>query len=467
MLKEGPKIRSIRNAVRPVAAAALLTGLMGTAAQAQSVIGYLNPFGSERGGLKVYSVSLFGGYFSGGLPGGLGFQSSALSNSQDPSGITGASATIGWSRRKGDSNLSAVYSGSYITQVPDPKLHSFNHSFNLGLSGSRRLSARWRGSFGITANLVSQDTFLYAPTQLSTLASVPATFDELSAAVLTGKYGTNSALATVLTGATSLDTALRPFFYGYRTLSTSATGGLSYSYSPRLTISVTASGTRSQHLSSDNNADATYEYLVPHTTSGGASVSISYSLSPKTQVSIGGSATRTFSSYQDAYYANGSAGISHTIAHSWFVQASAGAGSIYTLRTTYLLPPGAQYTVSGGVGYRSRSHSILGNVSRSIGDQYGYGAGSTLTAGGAWTWSRPGLHWSTFASMSMQRLTGYNSLSFDGWRGSVGISRVFGPHFAMNAQYSYITYVNPVRTNPDLTQNGVFLALIWSPQRIR
>jgi len=453
---------------RPFAAALLLAGLPGAhklLAQ-QSVIGFLNPLNAEAGGLRLYSVSVFGGYSSGMVPGGLGSPQNYVN--RDPTGNAGAVATFGWSKHHGDSNFSAVYSGSYFTEVPDTQWHSFNHSFNFTTSGGRRIAPRWRASFGASANLASMDTFLYSPTQLSGIAATSSTFDELAAGLLAGKAGTNAQLATALTGAQGLESALRPLFYGNRTFYASLQTSLSYSYSPRLTISFGANASRAQHLSGSQDTEATYEYLIPHTTSGGANVSVSYAVSPKTQIGVTAAASRTFSSYQDAYYSSGNISASHVMGLHWFMQAHAGAGVITPIRTTYELPRGAQYTAGASIGYRTRSHTFLASGERTMGDTYAYGAGFGVSATGAWCWRRPGSDWWVSASAGNQWLTGTSTRNLSGWRAAAGVGRKLSPHFVMNVQYSYVTYTNYLHASAsDLNQNGVFVALVWSPRAVR
>ncbi len=443
---------------------AFLAGLWGAglAPAQESVLGYVNPLGSRPDGIQLYSVSVFGAYFSGGLP-GLGGYSQSL-YSQGATGATGVSATLGWSRHRETSSLSLSYSGAFLTEVPDWQSHGFSHALNANLSGSRNITARWRLGLATNIAILDQSTSLFSPTQLTTVAFAPATYDELAAGILGGRFD-NPTLAALLTGVSPMaDTPLRSMLYGYKALTAGLHLTASYNMSPRLTFSVAAAADRMQHLGGTTDNTTQYGYVIPTTTFGSVSTTMSYSWSERTQIGVSASAGRIFSRLEDAYTSNLSGFIGRKLGRRWFVRGSAGVGLITATRTPYGLPTGPQYVLDGSVGSKVGSHTFMATASRSMGDGFGIGASSSVMAGGSWTWRRPGSSWTSFASVSEQWLSGNGFPATNGWQASAGVSRQLNRHTMVSAQYSYMSYSGPFVPFPN--QSGVYVALVWWPRAV-
>ena len=357
-------------------------------------------------GLQVYTVSAYAVYYSAGFPDTISFQP-GTGTFQSDLGL-GASTRIGWQRMGEKSMFSFLYTPSYTGRVRYADWNFLNHS--LALTGSRKIAHRWTLGFSLGGNLSSLAETFFSPTVFSNLASTPASFTDLAAAVLAGKF-TSPQLAAALTGAPLIEAPGRNIFYGERMFTAGAQTSLSYSYSPRLTVRLEANGSRNQYVSDTRNTGTTQTaYLIPRTTSAGASTSVSYSLSPRTQIGVGAGSTRIVSALQDSYVTSSTASLGRTMGNHWFLQLHGGI-SVLTpvkplLQQTFLLPSGPQPTGGGSLGFRTFSHTLLGSYDHVASDAYGYGATSTDSIGASWSWRRPGRSWWVECGLSEQKIQG-------------------------------------------------------------
>jgi hypothetical protein len=376
---------------------------------------------------------------------------------------TGVSISAGWDKSGERSNASILYSPSYFRTVRNPDLSSLNH--DLSLNWSTKLGAKWAfgaSAAGIISNL---QQLMFNPTRLGSASMVPATFDELAAAVLAGSYS-NFQLASVLTGASALSSPDRSFLYGNRMLSTSAQITLSYAPSQRSSVNFGVYATRAQRLRrADEKAEASVDHVVPQTTAGGATFGWSYSLTPRTQVGAEVSAMRVFSLYQQSYVTRGTVSIGRTMSRRWFVQTRFGAGHIAYIRQTIAAPSGADYIAGGSIGYKTSAHTFMASFDRTVGDAYGIGAGSTRSTTGAWTWRRPGKPWSLTSGASHQILKGSVLSTGESWSASMGVSRQLGAHVVIGAQYGYFQFPAHalLLALGNRSQHGAVVSLTWSP----
>src|SRR5579862_4599529 len=145
--------------------------------------------------------------------------------------------------------------------------------------------------------------------------------------MLSAKFTNNPQLGAVLTSSPLLESPISTLLYGQRMFTTSAYVSLSYSYSPRLSVTFSGVGGRSQEVS-QNQALGTNNTtpLLPNTTTADASVGFSYALSPFTQLGGTASTSRIFSSLYGSYITNSTATLSHTVARRWLMQIHGGVG---------------------------------------------------------------------------------------------------------------------------------------------
>ena len=96
-----------------------------------------------------------------------------------------------------------------------------------------------RRKWTVTLTGGAQDTtlaeYLFQPSGLSVLSQLPATTDDLAAAFSIGQFS-NSQMASMLTGASMLQSPARGLLLGNRVLSYSANAGLNYAHSSRLSF---------------------------------------------------------------------------------------------------------------------------------------------------------------------------------------------------------------------------------------
>lgn len=429
------------------------------AAQGFSRIGgFLNPVSPEPSGLRLYSLSGNASYYSSGIPVGFG---AVGYGPLDWDVALGGGASIGWSETKDRSSFSITYSPSYLRHVRYTNWSALNHE--LSILGTRKLGRKWSASFALTGSVATADLFMFAPTQATSLASIPTTFDAFAAATLQGQYS-SSQLASALTGSPGVDSPLRMLLYGDRSFVSTATGSFSYQHSSRLTVAFGVSGSRYQHLSDTGLSTAQYQYFLPTTTSGGANISIQYSATPRTQ--IGGSVMtqRVISSVEDAYISAATLNLGHTIGRRWVAQVSGGGGLITPVRQTYAMARGFQYTAGASLAYKLYAHTFVASANRAIGDTYGFGATSTVSTTGAWHWQRPGSSWSTDVSGSWQKMRTLGSINAKSWQASGGISRALSQHVFLRLQYTYLDFVNGyVGYIPEMAESAAQISVIWSP----
>ena len=215
-----------------------------------------------------------------------------------------------------------TYTPSYTGRLRFSAWNALNHSLSFNAS---RHFGRWKLGFSAAADLSNLSEFLFSPTVFASVAAVPGTFSDLAAAVLTGTF-TNAQFASLLTGAPIVQSPARNLFFGERMFTSAAQTSLSYTPAPRLSVKLTASGSRSQHLSDNQGGVQQNSYLIPMTTSAGADLSVSYSRSPRTQLGGSVSSTRVVSTIQDVYSTTAKASLGRTMGRRWFLQLSGGVG---------------------------------------------------------------------------------------------------------------------------------------------
>jgi hypothetical protein len=424
------------------------------------------PVALPNGGLQVRTVAAYVGYYSNGLANTGGLQTGAANLQYDVGG--GASATFEYTKLGERSSFSMSYTPSYTGQIRYSSLNTLNHAFSL--NASRKLAPRWNFGFSVAGDLSSLQQSLFTPTALSNVAAVPSTFDDLAAGMLSSKFTNNPQLANVLTSAPLAQSPLLSLLYGQRIFTSSAHISLSYSYSPRLSVTFSGSGSRMQPVS-DGQTSTSNTVPIANTTSGNAGVAISYALSPLTQ--LGGTLTtsRVSSSLQDAYITTSLATLGRTLGRRWFAQIHGGVGVTNPIRqTAFTLSTKPYPAIGGSMGFRTISYTLLGSYDRSVSDPYGAGASTSSTATGTWRWRQPGHAWLLESSVSWQQL-GNNALTntalintaltnISGWNISAGFGRAVGAHLALHTEYSYLYYGR--RAPNSLSQSAVRVSLVWT-----
>jgi hypothetical protein len=272
-------------------------------------------------------------------------------------------------------------------------------------------------------------------------------------------------LASILTSAPLAEAPVRNLLYGQRMFTTGAQTSLSYSYSPRLSISFQAGATRNQHVSQDQPLSVGNSYLLPNTTTGSAGVAVSYSLSPRTQIGGSISTVRISSSQMDAFTTTSQATMGWTFSRRWVVQLHGGVGVTNDVRQSSVQISSQPRPAGGGsLTFKSYEHTFIGSVDHTVSDSYGLGAASTSSAAFTWRWMRPGRSWWIESSFGWQQLQGNGLGDTSGWRTSAGVGRAIASHVSLFTQYAYLNYSGQLQTNPyAVDQSAVRMSLLWSP----
>ena len=438
--------------IAPLAALLLLlqaTGMLRAQDSAEQVL-------LPRPGLHVESLSGYAVYYSSGLPEG----SVQPTGVQLPSDLgLGGSAQLEWTHVGEKSQVLFMYTPSYTGRLRFSAWNALNHSLSFNAS---RHFGRWKLGFSAAADLSNLSEFLFSPTVFAGVAAVPGTFSDLAAAVLTGTF-TNAQFASLLTGAPIVQSPARNLFFGERMFTSAAQTSLSYTPAPRLSVKLTASGSRSQHLSDNQGGVQQNSYLIPMTTSAGADLSVSYSRSPRTQLGGSVSSTRVISTIQDVYSTTAKGSLGRTMGRRWFLQLSGGVGMMTPVRNRLVLSTSPQPVVDASLGFRTLSHTFLGSYDRTVSDSYGLGAASTSSAGGSWRWARPGRSWWIESTVGWQQLAGsaaYGNSS--GWRIEGGFGRSMGDRVALLTQYVFLHFSQQLASIPPLSQSAVRVSMVWN-----
>jgi len=417
-----------------------------------------------QSGLQVRSISAYAVYDSSFLPnGGTGFQPGSSSLPADVG--AGGSIAVEWTKFTERSSISLDYTLSYTGYVRNSNLNALDHA--LSLTASRKITPRWIFGFSVAGNLSSLEESLFSPTTLSTVASTPATFNDLAAAMLSAKFANNPQLGAILTSSPLVESPISNLLYGQRMFTASAHASLSYSYSPRLSVTFSGGGGRTQYLSGSQPTTTSNSSLLSNTTSGNASIGFSYSLSPFTQ--LGGSVTtnRISSSISDAYTTTSLATLGRTFGTRWFMQLHGGVGVTNAVRQASSVVPAPPGPVIGGsLGYKTVSHTFLGSYDRTVSDSYGLGASTSSTSTASWHWRQPGASWWLDSSFSWQQLqqNGFGLADTSGWRTTIGLNRAIGAHIVFLTQYVHLSYSGGLlATVFHDSQDAVRVSIAWTP----
>lgn len=394
--------------------------------------------GVPRTGFHLQSVSFETEYLSSGIdtPGTVAFLPGMRSDVQ-----IGGSAAAGWSHSREKWQASLMYSISYLARLRYSEWNGFNHF--LSISISRKLGRQWSAHLSGSGAVSTTAQWGFTSNPYAQALFVPSTFDELAAAVLTGQTS-NAQIAAALTGSPAQFSSAAAIFYGRRFFNAAAQAGVTYSHSPRTTVTLTASGSRFEHLS-DSGSGSGIGYAVPRTMALTAGAQISHSLSPQTTVSVTTTAGRIFSAVQNSYTKTISAGWGRRMGARWFTGAQGGIAQTTTLDHKTGFNDAPQYVGGGSLGYTYGSHVFLGSFNVSAIDIYGLGARTMRSSGGGWHWRRPGLRWGLSADGDWQQFAAgeANAAGAASWRARAGVTRQLSRTTVASTEYVYFSGAVP------------------------
>ena len=413
-----------------------------------------------RNGLQIQNVSAYAAYYSKSLPNGAGYQPGTSALLSDV--VVGGSTQIGWTKSTQASAVSLVYTTSYTGRVRYSSWNSWNHG--AGLTAQRHLSPRWTLTSSVNIDLSTQESFLFAPTVLTSATSAPASFDDLAAALLSSKFS-NVQLASAFSSAPAAQSPVRTLLYGTRMVTAGAHASVSYAKSPRLSLTFGGGGGRTQHAS-DAGTTQNDIYLLSDTTSASGNFGFSYSLSPFTQFGADVSTSRVSSSLYETQTTTSTARLGRTIARRLLAQIHGGVGATNYSRQQQANSPlktKARPAFGGSLAFKTFTQTFAGSYERTVSDAYGLGASTSSTSNASWRWGRPHGVWWLESSLGWEQLQGA-AQDIAGWRAAAGLGRAFGNHFVLLTQYAYLNYSGTLSgAASELSQSAVQVSVVWTP----
>lgn len=417
-------------------------------------------------GLRIVSASIFGSYYSSGVPNtsatSFNYANANLLGSDEAYGGT---ANVIYIKQRARDSLSLHYTPSYTRRVRFSKWDAFNQTF--GANWTHKLTARMTNSLNFGASEQSLDQTLFNQTPFGELASTPTTFQDLTDEILKGNF-TNNQIASLLTGTPIASSPAQTLIFGNRVLGLTLSDSLSWAYSDRLSFNFNVGASRAQHLPNFQDNNQLYgrqSYLLSHYMSGNAGVGASYALSPRTTIGFNAGTSRSFSGLANYYTTNASGSLSHVFNPRWFGSVQAGFGQIIENKSTFnSLSTGPHYTAGASLGYTHITQTILASYSHSVSSSFGLGAAYGDTANLAWGYHPLASPWSVSASAADERFVG-GTLGghLNAVVAQVGISRRLSRHFFTSAQYAYIDSKSHYNAVPySFARNTAELALVWS-----
>jgi hypothetical protein len=444
-----------------------IAGLFVSTCSGQELLDEINFRTSELAGLHLIGVSVFGGYSTSAYP-QVGLNLSAPQGLGNLGGDVsyGATASLGWQRPGEKTNISVLYSGTYGGMVRYSNLNAYNQS--LSISAFHRLSPRWTFNLNASGMDNSLAQFLFQPSPVSILTQVPATFDDLAAAVGIGQF-TNSQVASMLTGAPVAQLPGRSLLVGNRILSYAAQAGVEYALSPRLHLhfaSFAAAGQNRLGGGQENLAPA--NYVLPRSLGVNGGIGFSYSLSPRTDVGFEVQGNRTVNHYQSAYISSATGSFARKMGMHWFLRVQGGGTYTDFTQQAIIAPKTSQIVGGASLGFQTHTQTLVASYNRLATDTFGFAVGTITSASGAWSWRRTGSKWGLSADFTEQqtRNTGFASLS--GWQASGGIMYNLNPHTTLSGQYVYLHDVGDYAgVFNNFSVQSVRLTLGWAPQPVQ
>ena len=449
---------------RLLAHIAIATGMTAGIVPAQSLMDQVDFRSASVGGFRLNGVSIYSGYSTSALP--LGLAQTAPAGTQELGGSTiyGASASFGWQHHRQATNFSVMYSLSYAGMTHYSDLNALSQS--LSMTASRQLTPKWTFTLTGSAQDSTLAEFMQQPSALSVLTQLPATFDDLAAAFSIGQFS-NAQMASMLTGASVLESPVRSLLLGNRVLSYSANVGLNYAPSSRLRFHFASFSAGGQNRIGGQSGVQQVNSVLPRSIGMNAGMGLSYALSPRTQVGLEVAENRVINRYQSAYSTNGTVSVGRRMGMRWFLGIHGGGSVIQITEHSYGTPASRQVIGGGSIGFRTYAQTFAASYDRTSSDTYGFALGTNITATGSWNWRRPGSRWTIFASGGQQQMRGTGYANISGWQASGGVSGRLNAHSSLSAQYVYFNSQGDYVGNlSSMIAHSVRLTLSWNPQTV-
>ena len=442
---------------RMLGSTVIVAALMAPVCRGQSMQDMMNFKGAQVGGVRLYNLSVFGGYSSSAAAPWLGSITSTSPGALAPDINYGAAAVAGWQHHGERTNAAVMYSGTYMGMARYTELNAYNQAASLDIN--RNLTSKWTIGISGTAQDNTLAQYLFQPLNLGVISGLSRNFDDLAAAFSVGRF-TNSQAATMLTGSPILDTPLRTMLLGNRILSASVQASLIYNPSSRVSVRFGSFAAGAQKIKGPQ-ADAT----LPSSRGINAGVSLSYALSPRTEVGVDVGSTRISNSLQRGYVTTASGSWGRKMGPRWFLRFY-GGGSHNRMDTTVSNTPQTFQAIGGAsIGFQTLRHTFVLTANHSSMDTFGIIAAKSTDAGGTWSWRPSSSGWRVFSNATYQQMTHTAFQNLSGWRAGAGVSRQLGAITTLSMEYSCLTntgiYSGFARGR---FIHGVRVSLSWAPE---
>jgi len=407
---------------RAVVAALLCSGaLIGWPAAAQTQD---PPAIQPHSGFQLDSVSAYTTYYPDGLGANLvPLQGAPLA----PDVGMGAAATISWDHAEERSNISLTYTADYSGRLRYSAWDALNHMFSL--NAARHFTPLWDFRLTVAAAVITADQLVLLPGELSAVSPVSSSL----------------------------------LLYGNRAFNSTAVMSLAYKLSTRTTLTWHANGTRIQSLGNGDAAGQTgVVSFLSQATTASAGFAASRTLSPRTQVSLDVGTTRLMSGFLDAWTQSATVAVSRSLSQRWFAAMHGGGGFIHPAQPVANLTTRPQYLAGGNLGYKTQAHTFQVTLDRTVGDSYGLGASTTVSAFGSWYWAPPGSPWSLRLNGGEQQLEHGVLATIDSRQIAVSVGRVITRNLQFTAEYGFMQYSGGALFG-SISPSTVRVAMIWRP----
>jgi hypothetical protein len=415
------------------------------------------PAPEEIHGFTLGRISVAGGYSSQVTPFGL----TQTVTPQAGDAFLRISGGLAW-RHLGRSSYNFRYTPAYMRRFKFSDNSALSQT--LSFSTGRSLAPRLNWTFGVTGADMSSDQLAFSTANEVSNLTVPTTFDQFLSGVLGGRF-TNDQVASLLTGTVLTTSPLDPVLYGRRSLTTGAATGLSYSISPRASVSFNVNASmgrwiRENGSSTDSNAN------IPGWNKGvSGSLGLSYDLSSRTFLTVSGTAAHRFNASAYSLVSTSvTAGLTRILWANWVVSANAGAVRTFATDDSALSYTARTRPVaSANIGWKSTGpHSFTFSYTRPLMDSYGFGGNSSIAKGG-WRWHPAMAKWGVGASVSQSRITGSNVISATGTTGSISFMKMLNNRIDLSAGYAFSTAFRSYQgSRIDYSRQNVFVGISFS-----
>lgn len=410
-------------------------------------------------GFRLEGVTFSSGYYSAVLP----FGSTALLGPNTP--VFGAdmvnivSGSFTYFRRSPTSVFEIVYTPSYERNLRNEQLNTLNHNLSIVLSHPVQLRPRLTVDFSANAGVVSARQYLFGTRPGE---PAPGISDPLAGA--TAGTSAVDALAATTAGGVPIDAATRQLFYGDKVLEAGLHSTFSYSWSPRLRVSVSLGASRYQHLNDFSRAGLPPQSgIVRQTTTGDVGTGLSYSLSPRTNIGMNVDTSRSFSRLQQGFVTTSTFSVSRKMSPNWYLRGFTGVALVNVAGNLPGRGKQPQYVLGGSVGVEKRGHTFVLSPQRTITNTYGV-AYDTTEVRGSWSWQSQAHVWLLSSSVGYQRLADSVKSRVDARQGTFAVGRRLASQLVGQAQFTYLFYSGRVDLRPyDFSQRAVLFSLSWIP----